>query len=87
MGTRGGGQVTGTEAAGGGVCVKLRQKVCWDRAEECGLGRRWVRALAQAPRVGGAGQGIGPSTPTFTQTSYKPDDLNSTSYSCRRRWE
>ena len=24
---------------------------------------------------GGEGQGIGPRTPTFTQVSYKPDDL------------
>lgn len=30
---------------------------------------------------------MGPGTPTFTQVSYKPDDLNSRSYPARRRWE
>lgn len=44
-------------------------------------------AVDEGPSPGsqgwGAGQRIGPSTPTFTQMSYKPDDLNSRSYSCQ----
>lgn len=47
----------------------------------------WVgEAVDEGPSPGsqgwGTGQGIGLSTPTFTQMSYKPDVLNSRSYSC-----
>lgn len=67
MGAAKGGQVTGTQGQLWGGVVKLRE-------ENAGTGAGGGGALGPQPRLPG---GTGPSTPTLTQVSYKPDDLNS----------